>query len=273
MTTVTIRDDFDLTKIAASGQCFRAVPVGDGWRFITGQRVLHIRQKSPRRYEVDCSRYLWQKHWMTYFDLGRDYRAIRAALPPEDSYLCAAARYGAGIRILRQDPWEMLGTFIISQRKNIPAIRHCVETLCRRYGEVLPTGGETVHAFPTPEALLSAGEEGLGRCSLGYRTSYLLDAARRVAEGRLSLEGLEDKSDEELLQALCEVRGVGKKVADCVALFGYGRVNCAPVDVWILRVIQQRYGGISPFPRYGNAGILQQYLFHYAQTGADPLAK
>ncbi len=269
MTTVTIRDDFDLAKIAASGQCFRAVPEEEGWRFVTGRRLLHIRQKSAHRYLVDCSRYIWQRHWMPYFDLGRDYRAIRAALPPEDAYLCAAARYGAGIRILRQDPWEMLGTFIISQRKNIPAIRHCVEALCQRYGEPLAAGGETVHAFPTPDALLAAGETGLRECSLGYRTGYLLDAARRVKDGRLSLTGLEQLPDEELLQALCQVYGVGKKVADCVALFGYGRVNCAPVDVWIQRVIQQRYGGVSPFPRYGNAGILQQYLFHYAQTGAD----
>lgn len=269
MITVTIRDDFDLSKIAASGQCFRAVPAGEGWRFVTGRRVLHIRRKSLRRYEVDCTRYVWKHYWMPYFDLERDYQAIRSALPPEDAYLCAAAQYGVGIRILRQDPWEMLITFIISQRKNIPAIRHCVETLCLRYGEPLSAGNEVIHAFPTPAALLTAGEEGLNRCSLGYRTGYLLDAARRVSDGRLSLTELDKMSDEELLQALCEVRGVGKKVADCVALFGYGRVNCAPVDVWIQRVIRQQYGGVNPFPRYGNAGILQQYLFHYAQTGAD----
>ena len=129
--------------------------------------------------------------------------------------------------------WEMLVTFIISQRKNIPAIRACVEALCVRYGENL--GRE--YAFPTPAALSGAGEEGLRTCALGYRAGYVLAAARLVQTGALDLEALASLGDGELLEALTAVPGVGVKVASCVSLFGYHRIAAFPRDVWINRVV------------------------------------
>ena len=238
--TVTIPGDFDLQKIAASGQAFRIAQTPQGWRFLAGDKLLYLQPGSGDTYTASCTPEEWQGFWHRYFDLNRNYAAIRAAVPKQDAYLCAAARAGAGIRILRQDAWEMLVTFIISQRKNIPAIQACVETLCTRYGApLLQPGGNVLYAFPTAQA---------------------------VAAGALDLAALETLPDARLLEALMQQHGVGIKVANCVALFAYGRMECAPVDVWIQRVIDQHYAGQNPFPAYGNAGILQQWMFYFARS-------
>lgn len=265
---VYIPDLFDLKKIADSGQCFRAVPLRDGtYRFITGDQVLYIRKILNDRYEVSCDRTAWEHVWSPYFDLGRNYQEISGQIPAEDAFLGLAAEAGAGIRILRQDPWETLVTFIISQRKSIPAIRAVVETLSRRYGTEIQTPTETLYTFPTPLQLGDAGPEDYLTCKAGYRASYLCDAVRQVLSGRLDLAGIAALPDGELIAALEGVRGVGVKVANCVALFAYGRTACAPVDTWIRKVIQQEYQGRDPFGRYGAAaGIMQQYFFYYAQS-------
>ena len=136
-------------KIAASGQAFRIAQTPQGWRFLAGDKLLYLQPGSGDTYTASCTPEEWQGFWHRYFDLNRNYAAIRAAVPKQDVYLCAAARAGAGIRILRQDAWEMLVTFIISQRKNIPAIQACVETLCTRYGApLLQPGGNVLYAFP-----------------------------------------------------------------------------------------------------------------------------
>ena len=132
---ITIHDDFNLQRIIDSGQCFRPVKISDGrYRFITGKHLLHIQELGDGRYEVDCSRWNWKHTWKPYFDLNASYAAIRRSIPNSDTYLTWAAEYSQGIRILRQDPWEMLITFIISQRKSIPAIRSAVEMLCEKAG-------------------------------------------------------------------------------------------------------------------------------------------
>lgn len=261
MIHVRVPEDFDPAKIAASGQCFRVQQAGEGWQFITGQHLLRLQPYTAHRWQADCTRCTWQRIWSPYFDFGRDYAAIRAAIPPQDAYLCAAAQYGKGVRVLRQDAWEMLITFIISQRKSIPAIKKCVEALCTAFGAQLAPG---VYAFPTPQALRRAGVDELAKCGLGYRTPYVQAAAQSVAGKTLDLKALANLPDEELLAALMQCYGVGVKVANCVALFAYGRVACAPVDVWIERVIATYYAGRNPFPQYGNAGILQQYMFYHA---------
>ena len=149
--TVTIPGDFDLQKIAASGQAFRIAQTPQGWRFLAGDKLLYLQPGSGDTYTASCTPEEWQGFWHRYFDLNRNYAAIRAAVPKQDAYLCAAARAGAGIRILRQDAWEMLVTFIISQRKNIPAIQACVETLCTRYGApLLQPGGNVLTCIRKP---------------------------------------------------------------------------------------------------------------------------
>jgi N-glycosylase/DNA lyase len=173
--------------------------------------------------------------------------------------------YGQGLRILNQDPWEMLVTFIISQRKSMPAIASAVEALCKKFGEPVasPNGGK-VQSFPSAGALAMASEEDLRGCSLGYRAPYVLDAARRVVSGDLDLALAAHMEDIELFEYLQTVHGVGKKVANCVCLFGFGRTSLVPVDVWIARAIDEHCDGRDPFAQYGaDAGIMQQYVFYY----------
>lgn len=265
---VCIPDLFDLQKITDSGQCFRVTPLPEGtYRFLTGEQVLYIRKTSEETYQVSCDQNTWERIWKPYFDLSRNYRDISRAIPAEDTFLALAAQSGAGIRILRQDPWEMLVTFIISQRKSIPSIRSVVETLSERYGTKIQTPIETLYTFPTAFQMKDVRLEDYIACKAGYRAPYLCDAVRQVLSGDLDLEGLASLSDEELISALERVKGVGVKVANCVALFAYGRTACAPVDTWIKKIIRQAYQGRNPFTRYGAAaGIMQQYFFYYAQN-------
>lgn len=268
-TIVAIEDDFDLAKIANSGECFRVRTFDDGtYRFITGNNVLYIRQVDgdvlSGRYSVSCSEVDWQRIWVPYFDLDRNYASIRADHEGGSSFIDAAMDFGCGVRVLRQDAWEMLVTFIISQRKNIPAISKSVNMIAEKFGRPVRTGYETVYTFPTPEELSRATEQDLRDCSLGYRAPYVMDAIRQVCSGQLDLAEADALSDQDLFEQLQCVHGVGKKVANCVCLFAYGRTSLVPVDVWIARAIEEDCQGDDPFAAYeGIAGIMQQYAFYY----------
>ena len=255
-------EDMDLKKIAESGQVFRAKEMAPGlYRFVHKQSALFISKKAPRVFEASCTPAEWEKIWVPYFDLDEDYK-----IRPEDfgnPYLKKAVQAGQGIRILKQDPWECLVSFIISQRKNIPAISSCVEKMSEERGEEIETPMGTVKAFPRPEQLL----EGLAAFRLGYREEYVKRAAEEVAQGALDLSSLSGLKDLELKSRLKEVKGVGEKIANCVSLFAYHRTACAPVDVWIKKIINNWFGGENPFPSLGGkAGIIQQYLYFYARS-------
>ncbi len=262
---VTISDDFDLQKIADSGQCFRCSESGGIYRFITGKNILYIKQKAAFEYEVSCTFDVWEKVWIPYFDLKRNYQCIRSSVEP-DGFMENAAETGCGIRILRQEPWEMLVSFIISQRKNIPAIKKSIEALAQLYGEPIQSEGEVLNAFPTADALFHGDDSALAGCGLGYRLPYIKDAAARVHQNPSLLQDWATLDDLSLLSMLKTVKGVGDKVANCIMLFAYGRMASAPVDTWINKVIADQYHGRNPFPMYGNnAGIMQQYVFYYMQ--------
>ena len=262
---ISITDDFDLAKIACSGQCFRVKEFEDGsFRFVTGREALYLRQ-SAGGFAVSCPEETWQRVWVPYFDLGRTYSAVQKIIPESDTYMQLAAQEGRGIRILRQDPWEMLVTFIISQRKNIPAIQQAVELLAERFGEAVTTPYETLYTFPTAEQLAGAQAGDLAACKLGYRVPYIQNAVAKVLSGQMDLAALATLPDAELFEKLKTIRGVGDKVANCICLFAYGRMGAAPIDTWIHKIIAREYGGHNPFPAYGeHAGILQQFAFYYA---------
>ncbi len=261
--------DFDIQKIAQSGQCFRIRPLADGaYSAVAGKRYLQIRPLGGDSFAFSCSPVEFDAFWRGYFDLDTDYGKILSRIDPADAFLTEAVRFGRGIRILRQDAWETTVSFIISQRKNIPAIERAVDALCERYGEALPSPHEDVRAFPTPERLAALTEADLSACSLGYRDAYVLSAARAFAGG-LSHESLAAMGFERAREALMSIRGVGTKVANCILLFSLHDVDAFPVDVWIARVLEREYGGVFPLERYaGCAGIVQQYMFYYARGGA-----
>lgn len=268
MAGIYIADDFDLEKIALSGQCFRVRKFADEtYRFIKGDRVLYIKQLNNDEYQVSCGQTEWHEVWEDYFDLSRSYAGICQRAGGDSGFISRAAAYSRGIRVLHQDPWEMLITFIISQRKNIPAITKSVEALSKKYGRPIETDYETVSAFPTPQELYAASDQDLSECSLGYRIPYVQDAVSKVVSGVVDLDGMRRLDDDSLFQELLKIHGVGKKVANCVRLFGYGRTGSVPVDVWIARAISEEYAGCDPFPAFGDeAGIVQQYVFYYIRS-------
>lgn len=275
MLQIEIQDDFDLEKTASCGQCFRAKPLDDGFfRFVSGDHVIYIKELGDHQFSVSCTEEEWKEIWTRYFDLNRSYNNLYLEEREKHDYVRKAMDCGRGIRILRQDPWEMLVTFIISQRKSIPAISKSVEALAEKYGHKIQTDREMIYSFPTPEEMADASVDDLKECSLGYRAPYIYDAIQKVTSDSLNLEKIADYSDEELFQELQTVNGVGKKVANCICLFGYGRMARVPVDVWIARAVDEDCCGEDPFRLFeGNAGIIQQYVFYYKKSSENLLTK
>lgn len=275
MLQIEIQDDFDLEKTASCGQCFRARPLDDGFfRFVSGDHVIYIKDLGDHRFSVSCTKEEWQDIWIHYFDLDRSYKNLYLEEREKHDYVRKAMDCGRGIRILRQDPWEMLVTFIISQRKSIPAISKSVEALAEKYGHKIQTNREVIYSFPSLEEMADASVDDLKECSLGYRAPYIYDAIQKVTSGSLNLDKIADYSDEELFQELQTVNGVGKKVANCICLFGYGRMARVPVDVWIARAVDEDCCGEDPFRLFeGNAGIIQQYVFYYKKSSENLLTK
>lgn len=267
---IRISDDFDLKKIVDSGQCFRPKEIKPGvFRFITGEKILYISERDEGLFEASCSAEDWQNVWENYFDLGANYAGIRrdieafAAGKPYEKILRDAVNFGKGIRILRQEPFEMLISFIISQRKSIPSIRSSIEKICERFGR---RGGE-VYLFPRIEDMTGVTVDDLTELGLAYRKEYIKDALEHVASGAIDFDELATFSDNDLVEELKLINGVGDKIANCVALFAYHRVDRAPVDVWIKRAIDENFGGKNIFSKFGaNAGILQQYIFYYKRS-------
>lgn len=259
--------DFSMRKIAESGQCFRIRETAPGvFALQAKDRYLEICEKEDQCVTFSCTPEEFEREWYSYFDLAADYHSYTDIVPESDFYMKGAVIFSQGMKILRQDPWEMLISFLISQNKNIPGITKCVEKLCVAFGEPFMTHSGPLYAFPTPDSIARGSNEYLCTCSLGYRASYIKNAAELVADGKLDLEELAKADDQSLSEALLKVPGVGPKVAACVMLFGFHRLNAFPKDVWIKRIIEKEYSGIFPESRYqGSVGVLQQYLFYYAR--------
>ena len=264
---IEIRDDFDLEKIRLSGQAFRILRTGGNSEapaysfFYRGNR-LDIQQVEPVRYKISSSRETFDKVWRPYFDLDRNYSEIRSCARGKNEFLDVALDFGRGLRILRQDPWEMVVTFIVSQRRSMPAIATAVDKIARNFGNY--NKGLDYFEFPTPERICEVSQDEIRDCGVGYRAPYIQDAAQKVASGEVDLQKCETLGDEALFETLTSVSGVGPKVANCIMLFGYARLSRAPVDVWIERVINEQFAGKDPFPDFGDvAGIIQQYMFFW----------
>ena len=264
--------DFSLSQILDCGQCFTfsPIPVSDAldglcqtWQGWAGDHRLTISQHqngSLLFHGVDAGQF--ESFWRNYFDLDTDYSRIKAQLS-QDPILRQAIQYAPGIRILRQDGWEALCCFIISQNNNIPRIRGIVRRLCETFGQPL---GEGCFSFPSAQTLATATEADLAVLRCGFRARYLLDAARRVHSGQVDFDAVRSLPLEQARQQLMTICGVGPKVADCTLLFGCYRLECCPMDVWMKRVFSSLYPQGLPDCTQGYWGIAQQYLFHYARS-------
>ena len=273
MKTVRIdAPDFDLGVTLDSGQVFHWAAEGAGYVGLIGERAVYAEQRGAQLFVTGVT----AQQAAHYFALDHPLAEICSAFPA-DPAMCAARDYCRGLRILRQPIWECLASFITSSMKQVAHIRQMSRALRESFGEPRAIGNVTLHTFPSPERIAAAAEKELRECALGYRAKNLLLTAQRVNSGEANLEAWRSLSDDELRAQLCSLPGVGAKVANCVMLFAYERLRAFPIDVWIERVLRERYFArkrkVTPqklrefcdsyFGDHG--GYAQQYLFHHAR--------
>ena len=275
--------NYDLAATLDSGQVFRWQPVGDEWHGVLGRHFLRLAQTgSGLRATASAPIENWD-FLRNFLQTEIDFASVLRAFP-DDVPMRNAVSACPGLRLLRQDPWECLASFILSSTKQIVQIRQIVSHLCERFGEpLLPSRNTSTRAvlqsfsFPSPQKIAAATEAELRACKMGFRAPSLLAAARQIADGSFDLEKLRGLDYAAARIELMKLRGVGGKIADCVLLFAYGFDGAFPVDVWVERALQELY-----FPRrratdkrlrhfaathFGpHAGYAQQYLFHYMRT-------
>lgn len=257
---------FSLDHIFHCGQTFRFFKEGPGYLGIAYNRVILVYETSDLFVIDNTTEKDFNQIWAHYFDLERDYAYLSQHFS-QDAVMSEAISYGHGIRILNQDIWECLITFILSQQNNIPRITKIVSALCENFGQPLFYHGKMYHAFPTPEKLASLSLEDLAIIGSGFRAKYLLEAAKMVKNGEIDLDAIKHMDTAQARLELLKIKGVGPKVADCILLFGAGKHDAFPVDVWIDRVINTLYNKDQFCPDlFGEyCGIAQQYLFFYGR--------
>lgn len=273
---------YHLDATLDSGQVFRWQPSGNGWTGIVGRRWLQLRVE-VNTLHAETVEPVADWNWLRNFlQLDVELMTVLNTFPTE-APMQAAIDACHGLRLLRQDPWECLASFILSSTKQIVQIRQIITLLCERCGEPVftPPGFPAAYAFPTPDRLAQLSEADLRACKMGFRAPYLLQAARAVAEGRINLAQLRGLSVDDARIELLRLAGVGRKIADCVLLFAYGFPEAFPVDVWIMKGLKQLYfpnrrvkpRKLQEFAQthFGpHSGYAQQYLFHYLRNHWKP---
>ena len=269
-------EDFNPVHIFECGQCFRWRKENDGsYTGVAGGRVVNVAYDNKGTLKIENSSIEdFLTIWFEYFDLGRDYSLIKRSLA-RDGIMEKATEFGCGIRILKQDLWETLISFIISANNRIPMIMKVVEAISRDFGKEIIFNGKKYYAFPGPGNLADAGLEQLKACRGGFRCRYIANTARVIRDGAVDIDKLNRMETGEARDELMRLPGVGRKVADCVLLYGGARYEVFPTDLWIKRVMEELYfkrkaslREIHEFAekRFGKlAGFAQQYLFYYAR--------
>lgn len=249
----TIENDYmDLAQIADSGQCFRWEKTDENSYKIyrLDESVTIVQEKN--KFTFSCDEEEFNRVWREYLDLDTDYGDIIASIDKEDVFLSSAAQYGRGIRILNQDFWEMLISFVISQNNNIPRITKSLKAICEKFKQ-----------FPTYEMLKELKKEDLSDLGLGYGDEYIIETAKYYTPEKYS-DSLAQLSYEDTMKELMTVKGIGKKVANCVCLFGLHKLEACPIDTWMKKIIDEDYASVMPAWMKGKwAGVYQQYVFYY----------
>lgn len=258
---LTDAEHFDIPLCLDCGQAFRWKKNEDGsWQGIACGRFLSLKQEKNKITFFNTTIEDFESLWTKYFDLERDYEKILSSYDEEN--LVTACKTYPGIRILKQDEWEAICSFIISANNNIPRIKGIIERLCENYGEKIDGG----YAFPTPEKLACLEPEDLAPIRSGFRAKYIIDAARKISGGQVDLEKIKEMNFDDAKNELLKIKGVGEKVAQCALLYGFGRMEAFPVDVWVKRIVAELYPDGLPECIKGTEGIAQQYLFHWRRN-------
>ena len=273
-------EDFDLGQTLECGQCFRFNKIKDNEYIIVAYHIMQrVGQVQDTVIFYDCDIDTFNNVWYEYFDFGTNYKEIKEYLLQYDDKLKEAIEKKNGIRILKQEFFENLLSFIISQNKQIPHIMKIVDDIANKYGDKLGEyEGREYYSFPTVEQLKNATEEDFKALKTGFRAPYLMDAIKLVSDGSINVNNFTDLTTLEVEKELIKIKGVGTKVANCVLLFSLGRRDAFPVDVWIQRIMEELYYNGEKtkkeviidfakehFGEYG--GYAQQYLFYYARDG------
>ncbi|WP_373599884.1 DNA-3-methyladenine glycosylase family protein [Paraclostridium bifermentans] len=269
--------DFDPKHIFECGQCFRWKVQDDGsYTGVAKGRVINVSREGDTVYLKNTNLEDFNKIWKEYFDLDTDYAQIKNELRKMDEYLEKATEFGWGIRLLKQDPWEMIISFIISSNNRIPMIQKAIANLSREYGTYIGEyGGVDYYDFPTPEQLNNASVEEIRACSTGFRDKYIKSTTESVINNNDDVYEYFKLDTEDCRKELMKFNGIGPKVCDCIALFGMQKYDTFPVDVWVKRVMQEFYveDDMSlpkirkyAIDKFGElSGFAQQYLFYYAR--------
>ena len=251
------QSDFSLDDTLDCGQAFRWEKISENayqGAFLNKKLVISYENENDLFRLHDTSESDLLGVWKDYFDLDTDYGEIKRRFS-EDETLCKACAYAGGIRILKQDSWEALSSFIISQNNNIPRIKGIIGRLCEHYG-----------GYPSAEDMKAETVDSLGYLRSGFRAKYLVDAISKVLSGEIDFSAVRSMPLDDARSALMKIKGVGPKVADCALLFGFYRLDAFPKDVWVKRVMAQWYPNGLPECTKGLEGIAQQYLFHYIRS-------
>ena len=280
-------NNFSVERIFDCGQCFRFDRVENSkhdaeFSGVAFGKVISVAQDGDTVYIYNSTSEEVNAIWRDFLALDEDYDAIARdiASRSDNPALSRAIEYGRGIRILRQEPWETICSFIISQNNNIPRIKKIISSLSERCGERIDVPPEMLphlspltvpYSFPTPEVLAELGVDGLSELKVGFRAKYIYDAATKAERGEIDYELLfNTEHTADALEHLCGIKGVGPKVASCALLFGFSRYDAFPIDVWIKKVIEKYFcdsskklSDFSPAELGKYAGIAQQYLFYY----------
>ena len=275
-------NDYDLGATLTSGQAFRWQWRDRSWFGVIGRHWVGLRIEAGLL-TVEVAEPVSDWHWLTnYLQLELNLSELLHTFP-QDEPMRAAVEACRGLRLLRQEPWECLASFILSSNKQIVQIQQIVGMLCNRFGEpvIVPAGQSAANAFPSPARLAATTEVELRACKMGFRARYLLATARRIASGECDLVALGQLPVEDARAELLKLPGVGRKIADCVLLFAYGFQPAFPVDVWVMKGLRELYFSnrrvnvkrlhLFAAKHFGpNAGYAQQYLFHYMRTRSSP---
>ena len=275
---IKIEDEsfFDIYQTFDCGQTFRFESTSENTvEGVALGKLLRLSQADDGSIEINCTLGEFESIWKHYLALDRNYGEINAYFSEgSDEVLKKASLYGKGIHILRQDPWEALCSFIISQNNNIPRIKKIINSLSEKFGKPFEHEGKTYFAFPTAKALADAGEAEIFALKTGFRAKYICDAAEKVVSGEIDLDKIITLPTPQAQTELLRIKGVGPKVAACALLFGFDKTDAFPIDVWVKRVFSKYYPNGFDILSFGeNAGIAQQYLFYYERWQNTNLGK
>lgn len=264
--------------IFENGQAFRWKKEDDNsFTVVHKNHLLNVKKQDEEIILTGCDEEEFNKYWYDYFNMDTDYEKIKEEFSKVDINLKNAVQFGSGLRVLKQDPFEMIITFIISANNQIPRIQKSVNMIAQFLGEKIGSfNGQDYYSFPSPETLAKITDEQLAMLKVGYRDKYIKETTLAIANGEFDLEAVKQMETMEAQKYLCSLKGVGPKVADCIMLFGYNKMDAFPVDTWVKKVMNEYYfdeeitnpkkirlAGLEKFGK--DAGLAQQYLFYYAR--------